>query len=291
MNVVLALAHQLPSETGTSLGEERDAWGYFQNALSVTNMLLTTQYTLAAVQALLGLSMIILATPHQSSASLFASSAMKLAHKIGLHKQCHDPELSFAEIEQRRKVFWIAYSIDKDISLQTSQPPTQDDEDMDVDLPCRSPNDLIQPENAAYSIFYFRTRLALIQGEIYTRLLSVKASKQGPSELAMTATELKMKLQAWKTSVPVELFENYTGPILDGPSLDGSRHPVYLQLLYFRVLAVIHDALPVFSPEVQASIEGIRDHMLFAPITYPEEARNALKLLNVTPRRKFACLW
>jgi hypothetical protein len=39
---------------------------------------------------------------------------MRLAHSIGLHKKGANFSLNAAEVEQRRRVFWIAYMLDKE---------------------------------------------------------------------------------------------------------------------------------------------------------------------------------
>ena len=271
--------------------EDLEAWGYFQNAFAATNQLMARHYTLASVQALLGMAMIMMAMPHQRPVTLLTSSAIKIAHNLGLHRQYQYPMLSAIESAERIRVFWVAYSLDKDISLQTRQPPTQGDEDMDIKPPSENGYGPVQPGGIHHNLFYFRTRLAIIQGQIYRRLLSVKAGKQSPSERAMAVEELEMTLQTWKRSVPIELFCDYSGSALDRWPSETSRNPVYLQLLYFKTLAVIHESLPIFPwyHEIQSS--EVRVHIISAPVTYPVEARSAIKLFNVTPRRKFACIW
>lgn len=39
---------------------------------------------------------------------------MRLAHSIGLHKKGTSFNLNNAEVEQRKRVFWIAYMLDKE---------------------------------------------------------------------------------------------------------------------------------------------------------------------------------
>jgi Fungal specific transcription factor domain len=294
LNVVLALAHQFRGTTTQDREEDREAWGYFQNALAVSNQLTTMHSTLSSVQALLGISLVILGTPNQGPVSLLTSSAIKQAQRMGLHRRCQEPGLSAVEIEERKRVFWIAYSLDKDISLQTGQPPTQDDDDMDVELPSENNRTLIHPgESNNTDFFGFRARLAIIQGQIYKRLLSVKASKQSATERVIAAKELEAMLQTWRASVPIEFLRDYCGPTLQVPTSDTSRHPVILQLSYFKSLAIIYGSLPIlpWHREIQASEDPAELQFMSAPITYATEARKAINLLQVTPRRKYACIW
>lgn len=274
---MLALAYHYWDMPVPDPKEDLEAWGYFQNALAATNQLLTRHYTLASVQALLGMAMIMMSMPHQRPITLLTSSAIKIAHNLGLHRQYQYPVLSAVESAERIRVFWVAYSLDKDISLQTRQPPTQGDEDMDIEPPSENDYGPVQPGGIHHNLFYFRTRLAIIQGQIYRRLLSVKAGKQSASERAVAVEELEMTLQTWRRSVPIEPFCDYSGPALDGSPSETSRHPVYLQLLYFKTLAVIHESLPIFPwyHEIQSS--EVRVHIMSAPVTYPVEARSAIK--------------
>ena len=42
------------------------------------------------------------------------AAAIRLAHSIGLHKRGSSFNLRPEEIEQRRRVYWIAYLVDKE---------------------------------------------------------------------------------------------------------------------------------------------------------------------------------
>ncbi|TVY85216.1 Fusaridione A cluster transcription factor fsdR [Lachnellula suecica] len=296
LNVVLALTHrfQLGRTTNQDKEEDREAWGYFQNALAVSNQLITMPPTLASVQALLGMSLVLQGTPNQGPVSLLTSSAIKLAQRMGLHRQCHDLSISAAEHEEQKRVFWIAYSLDKDISLQTGQPPTQDDDDMDVELPFETCNSVVGPNGSNDMYFFnYRVRLAIIQGQIYKRLCSVRATKQPVMERVIAAKELESMLQAWRASVPFEFQRDYNGPTLHRPASDRSRHPVILQLAYFSSLATIYGSLPTLPwyRELQGLEEPVELSLMSAPITYASEARKVIRLLDVTPRRNYACIW
>lgn len=294
LNVVLALTHRFRGATTLHKEEDREGWEYFQNALSVSNQLATMHYTLSSVQALLGMAIVLQGTPNPGPVSILASLAIKIAQSMNLHKRHHEPGLSAAEIEQRKRVFWIAYSLDKDISLQTGQPPTQDDDDMDVELPFKNdsaPTRPGEPNNAGF--LNSRAKLAMIQGQIYKRLCSVKAAKQSVTERVMAAKELEAMLQKWRTSVPIDIQQEYRRPNLQVPTSDPILHLVILQLAYFNSLATIYRSLPMIQRyyEIQESGDPAEAHIMSAPITCAAEARKAIKLLQVTPQRNYACIW
>lgn len=66
--------------------EDRESWVYFQTAFAVVGQLMTMHVTLWSVQALLGMALVLQGTPNQGPVSLLVSAAMKLAHRMGLHK-------------------------------------------------------------------------------------------------------------------------------------------------------------------------------------------------------------
>jgi hypothetical protein len=293
LNVVLALTHRFKESTTSEKHEDLEAWGFFQNALAVSNQLVTMHSTLASVQALLGMALVLQGTPNQGPVSLLTSSAIKLAQRMGLHRRCQDTGLSATEIEERKRVFWVAYALDKDISLQTGQPPTQDDDNMDVEFPFENCSTLNHPGGSNNMDFFnFRVRLALIQGQIYSRLCSVKATRQTPCERILAARELESMLRAWRTTVPVDFLRDFSGSELELSTSGPFRHPIILQLTYFNSLAIVYGSLPLLPGNCE--IKGPDDPLAFqmsTPITYPGEARQVIKLLQATPRRNFACVW
>ena len=294
LNVVLALIPQFQHGTAQDMKEDCETWGHFQSAFAVVGQLMTMHVTLWSVQALLGMALVIQGTPNQGPVSLLISAAMKPAHRMGLHKRCQYPNISAAEIEERKRVFWIAYSLDKDLSLQMGQPSAQDDDDMDVELPSEIDSSLTYPgESTRMTLFNFRARLAMIQGQIYKRLYSVKATKQAVAKRVVAATELEAMLQSWRASVPIEFMQDYYGPFLQMPTSGTIRHPIILQLLYLNSLAIIYNSLPALPRyrELRGTGNPMEFQLLSAPLIYATEARKAIKLLQVTPRRRYVCIW
>ena len=294
LNIVLALTHQFQHGETQDMEEDCETWNYFETAFAIVGQLMTMHVTLWSVQALLGMALVIQGTPNQGPVSLLISGAMKLAHRMGLHKQCRNPNISAAEIEERKRVFWIAYSLDKDLSLQMGQPSAQDDDDMDVELPSEIDSSLVYPgESTGMNFFNFRARLAMIQGQIYKRLCSVKASKQAVAERIEAATELEAMLQSWRASVPTEFMQEYYAPFLQVPYSGSIRHPIILQLLYFNSLAIVYSSLPALPSYrgLQGTEGPMEVQLLSAPLIYATEARKAIGLLQITPRRRHACIW
>jgi len=53
-------------------------------------------------------------TPNPQPSFFFVAAAIRLAHSIGLHKRGSGFNLNPSEIEQRKRVFWIGYMLDRE---------------------------------------------------------------------------------------------------------------------------------------------------------------------------------
>ena len=294
VNVVLALISQFQHEAPQGIDELCDPGMHFETAFALSGPLMTMHVSLWSIQALLGMALVIQGSPTQGPMSLLISAAMKLAHIMGLHRRCQNPNISHAEIEERKRVFWIAYSLDKDLSLQMGQPSAQDDDDMDVELPFDdNSTSIYHDEVTASSLLNFRARLAMIQGRIYKRLYSVKASKEADAGRVVAATELEAMLHSWRASVPSGLIQEYQGQLNPPPTADGLQHPIILQLVYFNSLAMVYNALPALTRQRELPAPGkpMEFQLLTAPLMLAAEARKAVKLLQITPRKRYHCVW
>jgi hypothetical protein len=289
VNVMLALAHRFEAlRSGNSRAADLEAWGYFQNALSVSTELTMLHSHLTSVQALLGMAVIVQGTPNTSPLTHLLSAAMKIAHDMRLHRREQDPGLSPAELELRKQVFWTAYFLDKDLSLRTGNPPNQDDDEMDVDLPFQDRRETWYGATEGVDFFHHRIRLACIQGQVYNRLCSIKASRQSISQRAYAVREIESILHTWKATVPIEFDDEYYQPTLDAPYLMPAMHIVNLRLSYFTTLNTIHRYIETVH-EIQS--DPNLKHVLPPPITCVVEARKAIQLLHITPRGDHACIW
>ena len=281
LNVVLALAHRFRAmRTLESHHENSQSCGHMQNALAVVSELTMLHNSLSAVQALVGMAIVLQGTPNPRLCSVLIAAAMKLAQTMGLHRKNEDPTLSEAEIEQRKRVFWITYILDKDISLRSGQPPSQDDDDMDVELPSETISDLPPSETLVDGINFFNCRigLAIIQGQVYKRLYSVKAARQSVSEQLFATYELNATLAAWRKNVLID-FDDETMTTLQAPIALAFLHKIILRFTYVNCLIAIHRPFPQNSGSIGW------DEICVT------EARKAVRLIDVTPRGDYASAW
>ncbi|KAK1954658.1 hypothetical protein LY78DRAFT_441444 [Colletotrichum sublineola] len=121
-NAVLAISHRRRVEQGMSTDKEL-MWSYAANALDTVLDILLRATQLMSVQALLTLAWFFLGTPNPQPSFMLVANAVRLAHSIGLHRKNCSSSLSSLERATRINVFWLAFSLDRELSLRTADLP------------------------------------------------------------------------------------------------------------------------------------------------------------------------
>ncbi|RYP64356.1 hypothetical protein DL771_008801 [Monosporascus sp. 5C6A] len=245
LNCVLAIAYRLRVMSNLVPQEEDEkAWAHVKNALGVFAELTMRNTDLLSVQALLAIALFMQGTPNQQPSFVLVSAAIRLSHSIGLHKRGTGFNLNPIEIEQRKRVFWIAYMLDKDLSLRSGRPPAQDDDDMNVDLPDPDPTDNIgniplADGKGKMNLFRAMCELTTIESRVYRRLYSTKATKLSDGELLQIIGELDKELEDWKDSIPIDFRPEHEIKASHTPLI---LHVVMLHFSYYNALTTIHRA-------------------------------------------------
>ncbi|CAI0648238.1 unnamed protein product [Colletotrichum noveboracense] len=200
------------------------------NAQSILNDTVSGDMTLQSVQIFLGLGTLFMeARPGDVRAPIiFVSTAMRLTQAMGMHRKDSYKNTQSVEDMQRRRVFWIAYILDRDVAARTRQGPMQHDADMDLDLPliedevamavtgnvadAGADNDYDDADDGAcargmtkLNLFRARVQLARIQGRVYNCVFSVRARHMDPGEKARLAQGIRLSIQQWKARLPTAL--------------------------------------------------------------------------------------
>ena len=206
LNVVLALArrHAPADETAP----EKNVAYFLNNAQSVLNEVIMSKTDLLNVQVLVGMVMLFQATLDLKPAAILISVALRLAHELCLHTQSKDPEhLDPAMKLERARVFWIAYILDRDISMRTKQPPVQRQADIGIDWPSAEPQDeagLVPGINGSprFNFLLSRVKLAHIQSEIFEIMYSARAQTLDSFERLENMARLRRMLDDWSFDIP-----------------------------------------------------------------------------------------
>ncbi|KAB8218947.1 fungal-specific transcription factor domain-containing protein [Aspergillus novoparasiticus] len=208
LNIVLALAERRKAELDPAHnGESRQiSLGYVKNALNVVVDLFLNTSDLLSVQATLGLALYFQDTANPQPLFMFSAAALRMAQAIGMHRSAHFG-LSESELEERRNVFWIAFSVDADICMRTGRPPMQDAGDYDISLPRECPSDgmgvlLFQGGTVPVSFLHLLSRFALLQRRVYSLIYSVSSLKKRSREILQDVKDCEDSLRAWQMSIP-----------------------------------------------------------------------------------------
>ena len=178
-------------------------------------------------------------------------------------------------------------------SLRFGRPPDQDDDDTDIQLPAELPNG---PSSGLSNLFRAMCALAKIEGQVYKRLYSVKASRQSVGEIVKVVNQLDQELGDWRQSVPQEYKPESEIKISDDVL---RQHVVNFHLAYYHCLAAIHRKvvqhghwLSRLDPLMEdADNEKTRQHIFSSAILCVSAARAAINLIRFIPQGNLACIW
>jgi Fungal specific transcription factor domain len=303
INVALAIAHRLRVMSNLVPQEEdQKAWLYLKNAMGVLTELTMRNTDLLSVQALLGMALFLQGTPNPQPSFFLISAATRLSHSIGLHKRGTGFNLNPIEAEQRKRVFWIAYLLDKDTCLRSGRPPAQDDDDMNVELPSEDPPDNIgniplADGKGKTNLFRLMCEFAIISSKVYKQLYSVRAAKQSDGELLNTIGELDKELEDWKDKIPLDFRPEHEIKASHTPLI---LHIVVLHFAYYNCLTTIH-RMSVHhgywtSRLSEYAIQGLNARPLNPRVFSSaalcvSAARASIHLIKYVPQGDFSCVW
>lgn len=133
--------------------------------------------------------------------------ALRLVHQLGLHTRESMANLDSNAALERRRVFWIAYILDRDISMRTKQPPIQREMDIDLEWPSADPQDgagvfITADGISSFNFFFSRVQLAQIQGEIYEAMYSTSCRRLSSHEKLEKVAVLRYRLDDWFSRMP-----------------------------------------------------------------------------------------
>ncbi|KAL7904836.1 fungal-specific transcription factor domain-containing protein [Trichoderma velutinum] len=242
INVVLAL--------GLLLQPHIDAGGALKvatlvkNAQSALDEIVTREEDILSAQIVLGLCILFQESPDPQPASVLVATAVTLVHRLRLYSRSEQENLSQADVRQRDRLFWIAYVLDKSISLRAQHPPLLSDAWTDIDLPEADP---IDGAGVVYSLqgtdkinfFRLRVQLGIIQGKVYDWLYSVTADKLLPGVKEQFVQSIECTLHQWEESLPREFMPD---SLLEFAPPETVPHLASLHWTYLHALAMIHRA-------------------------------------------------
>ncbi|KAL4740208.1 fungal-specific transcription factor domain-containing protein [Aspergillus similis] len=245
VNVVFALgiAFRVKDRT-VAHSEHQRSWLFIKNAFGTIHDLCLGQPDLWSIQALLGMSIFFLGTMSAEPCCFLAAAAIRMSEQIGLGRLNEDITLSSEDMEHQRRIFWIAYCLDREISIRFGRPPTQSDEDMSIELPTAIPMGDGQISSSTskqgdFDAFRAQCQLATIKGQLYKDLYSAAASDRPFPEIMASIGTLDRMLRNWREDLPPECRPESHG-LLSVSQSSISVMLLYLHCSYFNCLIAMH---------------------------------------------------
>ena len=220
INVVLALARRHYLVTGYDIPSVTVCLSRAESVLS--RLVLGDNIQLLNIQVLVGMVMLLQVAQDIKPALILIATTIRLAHEIGLHDQTRSAHLDAPQIRQRAYVFWLAYVLDKDLSMRSKQPSIQIDDDINLELPSPTvlqpskdwsdidssddPLGVMTTTDGVVKLNYFtaRIQLATIEGAVYDYIHSARSRKRSPEERSHALQSVAFALEQWKASIPSE---------------------------------------------------------------------------------------
>ena len=160
------------------------------------------------------------------------------------------------EKRQLRKLFWLCYAIDKEISLRTGQPPSISDDHCDLTLPSgyhemqyldeylyAFPERL---DESAVPLLPGDLRLTMIKSKACRLLYSADALRKSDADLLRDIRELDEELESWRLSVPPKhrpaLSLSVEAPRWPSSDLPRSIRTIVVNFEYQHLMMTIHQA-------------------------------------------------
>ncbi|KAL4862666.1 hypothetical protein BDV12DRAFT_39694 [Aspergillus spectabilis] len=150
-----------------------------------------------------------------------------------------------------RSLFWVCYTIDKELCLRTRQPPALSDNHCDLTLSTDYLARLL--EDFAVSLpfgefhpsimFPVDIKLSQIKSQAYESLYSRAAFREGHTELFERIRKLDETLERWRMAVPQKYRPSLLFPLDTGIEVrNADIRTLILRLDYLHCIAVIHQA-------------------------------------------------
>jgi proline utilization trans-activator len=178
----------------------------------------------------------------RDAAFLYVGTALRMAISLALHQEVLDPRLDETSKEQRRRIWWSVYSLDRILCIKGGNPLTIDDQDIAVKLPSRLDK---EPEYCPAVCLRHYTQLSRILGRVMKTVYR-KTPKSG-STLMASVSEIMTSLSTWHRDLPSELR-------FDPDKLHVSRESVSTFLHYHQCINLT--ARPLLFHVVEKRLQG-----------------------------------
>ncbi|KAL2816526.1 hypothetical protein BJX63DRAFT_387580 [Aspergillus granulosus] len=271
LNIVLAIGYKYQVLQSPYLTEnKRKCEGHLKNALDTIPGLMLKSPTLADIEALLGMVLLMSCSLEYPLSHGLLAVAIRKARTLRVEQV---PPFRGGGVVQERKsrVFWVGYVLDKMTSFIQGLAPCEDDTNFDVDMP-RSGNDqsgtIRLPNGFRLPFGQHLCQLAVIKARIFKQLYSSNAHYD-----PCLIEDLASQLRAWQKSVHPECEA----------SLDVMEESSFSRLaIAILLLAYHHTVITLYRAEYLAHTNA-PESQIISLAACTRSARKALRLTRYYP--------
>ncbi|KAL6229286.1 hypothetical protein BDW75DRAFT_225333 [Aspergillus navahoensis] len=277
LNVVLAMGYTLHLLRHPECEQDKFKYKqYLQNALATIPRLILDPPSLTSIQALFGMACLLNSSFELPSTHALFAIAIQQAHTLGIHRaDLADPN---SNSEQRNRVFWVGYILDKMICAVQGLGPYEDEANSIIALP--EPDS----QNDPLPLFNLFSRLCIIKGRIF-KTIYTKASIRPPqphpaSDNQISPTEsLESELSNWRQSLPPGIESS----LRDMETTSSTRLAIVVLLLTYHQ-SIITLYKPVYFPsEARGGSNSRRRPINIRILSCLNSARKTAELVRYYP--------
>lgn len=158
--------------------------------------------SITGVKATVLLAVCMLFSFHDSPALMILAVAVQLAQEIGLHRKNYTAAMPRLEAEKMHRLWWILYTLEKDISIMFSKPSNIAEEFISTPLPVHTPELDYGIEKDGFCYARSTAQLYLLWARICRVLYAMQSSKMSDKEKLLKLIEFDEELLQWRDSLP-----------------------------------------------------------------------------------------
>ncbi|PWY81915.1 C6 transcription factor [Aspergillus heteromorphus CBS 117.55] len=245
---------------------DADPDAYVHAVLTLVPRLILEPADVRTLEALLILALYIAPTGQPKSAQLLLSMAVRILYNLGGHRKCPLIENQRAH-SHLRAMFWLCYTMDKEMSIRTCSPPLIHDVDCDMEFP---PGHGEPPDSPALQnlpsppiILPSDGRLAMFKAKVYFLLYSNHPQSFLEARRLEHIRQLDQELSELKSGFPLAFpsdAPDSNSPEPNFPEFNVRGVSIYLE--YYYCLRKLHEAsitssmsLPWYQNPLPSSLE------------------------------------
>jgi hypothetical protein len=290
LNATIAVAIQLRTARGSYSEMTELSWHFFKNAFSMYSVIALRAADVLGLEALLAMAIYTQGSSDVRTTSVLVCAAARLSLTFGLHRREFYSALDPAAANRHKRAFWIAYILDKSISVKTGLPSVFEDDAINVDHPdlilsASSIDGNVPGTSMSASGFRLKAELAMIEFSVEKRLYSGSAGRQNVHQLLDLVAELDHQLENWKAKLPPSFQPDRivwsTMPTVSEPI-------ILLHFAYYCTLSEIHGFAAHLNQE--GDISAIRQ-IQSSRIIQASAASQIIHILQYLPFEQPGHLW